>query len=263
MPLYDGTSEQYYSQQPIPLTQFRNSPVLSPHYAELLHHHEHDQRMRATMVNSGTKRDDAVSKSDEFMMYQFKVRRCPTGRGHHDWTDCHFLHPGEKARRRDPRKFVYSGKPCANFKKQGQCENGDKCHFAHGVFETWLHPDKYKTQMCRDGRNCDRKVCFFAHSKEEMREGDNVVIQDMSILVSPKSVFFEHQSPSSSPPMSPTSEITQGIESLRLGTDQSIALSVVGRGHNHSFIRFEPEPIAATETVQEPFIIDWIVELVK
>ncbi|KAF2283250.1 hypothetical protein GH714_043602 [Hevea brasiliensis] len=39
--------------------------------------------------------------SDHFRMYEFKVRRCNRSRSH-DWTDCPFAHPGEKARRRDP-----------------------------------------------------------------------------------------------------------------------------------------------------------------
>lgn len=41
--------------------------------------------------------------SDEFRMYEFKVRRCVRTRTH-DWTDCPFAHPGEKARRRDPHR---------------------------------------------------------------------------------------------------------------------------------------------------------------
>jgi len=32
-----------------------------------------------------------------------------------------------------------------------------------------LHPDRYRTQMCRDGTACPRKVCFFAHNAQEMR----------------------------------------------------------------------------------------------
>ncbi|KAJ3671066.1 hypothetical protein LUZ60_008492 [Juncus effusus] len=143
-----------------------------------------------------------VYSSDEFKMYQFKVRRCPFGRGNHDWTDCPFLHPGEKARRRDPKRYVYSSKPCTEFRKHGQCENGDTCQFAHGVFESWLHPEKYKTQLCRDGLACGRKVCFFAHFPGELR-GDNCVV-----VSSPKSVF--------SPPESPLMEMRAKMAGLKL-----------------------------------------------
>jgi len=40
---------------------------------------------------------------------------------------------------------------------------GDACPHAHGVFETWLHPSRYRTQPCRAGAACDRAICFFAH----------------------------------------------------------------------------------------------------
>jgi Zinc finger C-x8-C-x5-C-x3-H type (and similar) len=109
---------------------------------------------------------DAYS-CDEFRMYEFKIRRCARGRSH-DWTECPFAHPGEKARRRDPRKYHYSGTACPDFRK-GQCKRGDSCEFAHGVFECWLHPARYRTQPCKDGTACRRRVCFFAHTPEQLR----------------------------------------------------------------------------------------------
>ncbi|KAL6607711.1 hypothetical protein ACP70R_040774 [Stipagrostis hirtigluma subsp. patula] len=104
---------------------------------------------------------------DEFRMYEFKVRRCARGRSH-DWTDCPFAHPGEKARRRDPRRYHYSGTACPDFRKGG-CKRGDACEFAHGVFECWLHPARYRTQPCKDGTACRRRVCFFAHTPDQLR----------------------------------------------------------------------------------------------
>nr|GMC63517.1 zinc finger CCCH domain-containing protein 20-like [Ipomoea batatas] len=109
---------------------------------------------------------DAYS-CDQFRMYEFKVRKCARGRSH-DWTECPFAHPGEKARRRDPRACHYSGTACPDFRK-GNCRKGDACEFAHGVFECWLHPARYRTQPCKDGLNCKRRVCFFAHSPEQLR----------------------------------------------------------------------------------------------
>ncbi|KAH0467639.1 hypothetical protein IEQ34_002672 [Dendrobium chrysotoxum] len=109
---------------------------------------------------------DAYS-CDEFRIYEFKVRRCARGRSH-DWTECPYAHPGEKARRRDPRKFHYSGVACPDFRK-GSCKRGDACEFAHGVFECWLHPARYRTQPCKDGTACRRRVCFFAHTPEQLR----------------------------------------------------------------------------------------------
>ncbi|KAK1311701.1 Zinc finger CCCH domain-containing protein 20 [Acorus calamus] len=109
---------------------------------------------------------DAYS-SDEFRMYEFKVSRCARGRSH-DWTECPYAHPGEKAKRRDPRRFHYSGTACPDFRK-GSCKRGDSCEFAHGVFECWLHPARYRTQPCKDGTACRRRVCFFAHTPEQLR----------------------------------------------------------------------------------------------
>lgn len=110
--------------------------------------------------------DDPYS-SDHFRMYEFKVRRCTRSRSH-DWTDCPFAHPGEKARRRDPRRHHYSGTVCPDYRRGG-CSRGDSCEFAHGVFECWLHPARYRTEACKDGKNCKRKVCFFAHSPRQLR----------------------------------------------------------------------------------------------
>eukprot|EP00250_Pteridium_aquilinum_P011293 c19971_g1_i1 orf=930-3260(-) len=104
---------------------------------------------------------------DEFRMYEFKVRRCMRGRSH-DWTECPFAHPGEKARRRDPRRFHYSGTACPDFRR-GTCRRGDSCELSHGVFECWLHPARYRTQLCKDSKSCKRRVCFFAHSPAQLR----------------------------------------------------------------------------------------------
>ncbi|KFM26308.1 Zinc finger CCCH domain-containing protein 33 [Auxenochlorella protothecoides] len=107
--------------------------------------------------------------TDEFRMYQFKIDMCPRLAEVHDWTDCPYGHPDEKARRRDPRRYCYQGVPCPDFRK-GSCKRGDACSFSHGVFECWLHPTMYRTQLCKEGARCARAICFFAHSMEELRE---------------------------------------------------------------------------------------------
>jgi hypothetical protein len=53
--------------------------------------------------------------------------------------------------------------------QEGNCAFGDHCPYAHNVFEYWLHPTRYRTQLCNDGSNCRRKICFFAHSLDELR----------------------------------------------------------------------------------------------
>nr|XP_043629585.1 zinc finger CCCH domain-containing protein 29-like [Erigeron canadensis] len=157
--------------------------------------------------------------SDEFRMYTFKVKLCSRAYTH-DWTECPFVHPGENARRRDLKKYNYTCVPCPEFRK-GSCANGDSCEYAHGVFESWLHPAQYKTRLCKDETGCARKVCFFAHKVEELRP---LYALTGSAIPSPKSELVNEtglmspgtgsgmgsiQSPSlmgrsSTPPMSPT-----------------------------------------------------------
>ncbi|RWW30021.1 hypothetical protein GW17_00005422 [Ensete ventricosum] len=105
---------------------------------------------------------------DDFLMYEFKVKRCAKAYPH-QWMTCPFAHRGEKARRRDPRRFPNHGIPCPEFRQTGACRRGQKCEFAHGVFEFWLHPTRYRTRMCISGPACRRKICFFAHTVDELR----------------------------------------------------------------------------------------------
>lgn len=110
---------------------------------------------------------NGIYGTDEFRMYTFKVKPCSRAYSH-DWTECPFVHPGENARRRDPRKYHYSCVPCPEFRK-GTCSKGDTCEYAHGIFECWLHPAQYRTRLCKDETSCSRRVCFFAHKPEELR----------------------------------------------------------------------------------------------
>ncbi|KAL0394138.1 UNVERIFIED_CONTAM: Zinc finger CCCH domain-containing protein 20 [Sesamum latifolium] len=167
---------------------------------------------------------DAFS-CDNFRMFEFKVKKCARARSH-DWTECPFAHPGEKARRRDPRKYHYSGNACPDFRK-ASCKRGDACEYAHGVFECWLHPARYRTQPCKDGTHCRRRVCFFAHTPEQLRvlpyspEASPGRTHDsfMSIGSSPKSTLYSPPlSPTTgSPPLSPGGSISLGrlTESMR------------------------------------------------
>ncbi|WCJ29549.1 Zinc finger CCCH domain-containing protein 20 [Euphorbia peplus] len=181
---------------------------------------------------------------DHFRMYEFKVRRCARGRSH-DWTECPYAHPGEKARRRDPRKYHYSGTACPEFRKGG-CKKGDACEFSHGVFECWLHPARYRTQPCKDGPACRRRVCFFAHTPDQLRVlpqqsprngsgsgefefGSPLRYHFESYMSSPTSILMSPpmSPPSDSPPISPgsplcgyfnsVSEIAASMRGLKLG----------------------------------------------
>ncbi|CAA0833365.1 Zinc finger CCCH domain-containing protein 30 [Striga hermonthica] len=156
---------------------------------------------------------NSIFSTDEFRMFSFKVRPCSRAYSH-DWTECPFVHPGENARRRDPRKFHYSCVPCPDFRK-GACRRGDMCEYAHGVFECWLHPAQYRTRLCKDGTSCARQVCFFAHTQEELRP---LYVSTGSGLPSPRSsasapTFMDMASALSMFPSSPTSH---NLQSSRL-----------------------------------------------
>ncbi|XAR67082.1 hypothetical protein NMG60_11013512 [Bertholletia excelsa] len=166
-------------------------------------------RRKDAVFDAGEESDYPVHdySCDNFMMFEFKVRNCTRGRSH-DWTECPYAHPGEKARRRDPRRYHYSGTACPEFRK-GNCKKGELCEFSHGVFECWLHPARYRTQPCKEGLNCRRRVCFFAHSPEELRilsprttgPGET---SGLSFGSSPESI----SPPAESPPMSPMTAST-------------------------------------------------------
>lgn len=112
--------------------------------------------------------DPDLFKTDEFRIYCYKVLPCPK-KSFHNWTLCPFAHQGEKSKRRDPRKHNYLAIPCPEAKQNIECPRGEQCPYAHNVFEFWLHPSRYRTQMCQKGAKCRRDVCFFAHKEEELR----------------------------------------------------------------------------------------------
>ncbi|KAH7668585.1 CCCH zinc finger domain-containing protein [Dioscorea alata] len=119
-------------------------------------------------MNSGNTMVTVGHELDEFLMYDYKIQQCSRSRSH-DWISCPFTHKDEKAKRRDPRKVPYAGIACPDFKLHNQCPRGQNCQYAHGVFELWLHPSRYRTRLCEDGVLCLRRICFFAHSKKQLR----------------------------------------------------------------------------------------------
>ena len=104
----------------------------------------------------------------DFLMTTYKVQMC--GRAdNHDWARCPYAHEKEKARRRDPRRFAYASAPCPDAMPGGVCPRADACGYTHNVQEYWLHPSRFKTQMCKNGAQCTRPLCFFAHRAHELR----------------------------------------------------------------------------------------------
>ncbi|GLT64941.1 hypothetical protein SLA2020_374020 [Shorea laevis] len=182
-----------------------NSPFYLPEALAALQRYlpSNDRDVDSDSEFSGMENPDSpvdAYSCDHFRMYEFKIRKCARGRSH-DWTECPYAHPGEKARRRDPRKYHYSGTACPDFRK-GNCRKGDSCEFAHGVFECWLHPARYRTQPCKDGSGCRRRVCFFAHSPDQLRIVNSADSYDGSPS-STKTLPFWSSPGSVSPPLSP------------------------------------------------------------
>lgn len=114
--------------------------------------------------------DDPKFQSDDFKIYEWKVTLC-TNTEAHDTGKCPFAHPGEKGTRRDVRVYKYSPEACpATQQKNGKCPRGMDCPLSHTVFERWLHPQRFRTQLCTNGADCPRKsTCFFAHSEKQLR----------------------------------------------------------------------------------------------
>jgi hypothetical protein len=153
-----------------------------------------------------------ASMSEEFWVYVYKVRRCPQPCSH-DWTACPYAHKGERARRRDPRRFHYVAVSCPDYRAQAQaqlaagggqplpsCGRGLRCRYAHGVFELWLHPSRFRTRMCEAGPLCPRPICFFAHFAAELRGDDHITAAAVPLPRAPPRILQRASSP---PPTSP------------------------------------------------------------
>ncbi|KAL9164953.1 hypothetical protein ABFS82_06G138900 [Erythranthe guttata] len=151
--------------------------------------------------------NNGVYGSDEFRMYSFKVKPCTMGYSH-DWKECPFVHPGENARRRDPSTHNYTCVPCPDYRR-GICVRGNACEYGHGIFECWLHPAVYKTRLCKEETCCTRKVCFFAHSLDELRPLNDSTGSAMTSGQSIPVNSLELTSPSPQAMMSPLSATSQ------------------------------------------------------
>ncbi|KIY99041.1 Zinc finger CCCH domain-containing protein 50 [Monoraphidium neglectum] len=102
----------------------------------------------------------------DFMMNVYKLKTCPRSSSH-DWRTCPYAHMGENAARRDHAKHLSVS--CPDSKAKRVCPRGASCPFAHSMPEYFLHPSRYRTQLCNDGNKCSRPICFFAHDAGELR----------------------------------------------------------------------------------------------
>eukprot|EP00878_Enallax_costatus_P000346 GHUV01000430.1.p1 GENE.GHUV01000430.1~~GHUV01000430.1.p1 ORF type:complete len:463 (+),score=169.54 GHUV01000430.1:217-1605(+) len=107
---------------------------------------------------------------DIFLQYTYKVMPCDKNY-RHDYATCPFSHLGESSERRHPSAYLpfMCGSTQHSTDLKEKCPFGTACKYAHGHFELWLHPGRFRTKMCSLGENCKRPVCFFAHSEQELR----------------------------------------------------------------------------------------------
>lgn len=84
----------------------------------------------------------------------------------HDWTECPFAHPGEKATRRDPRLFTYVGIDCPHIK--GEVGLLWSCGYGYGLL---CSPTSVHGETCvRLLTTCSNAGCI--HQGEERNEND-------------------------------------------------------------------------------------------
>jgi hypothetical protein len=205
---------------------------------------------------------------DEFMMHEFKVRRCARARSH-DWTACPYAHPGEAARRRDPRRVAYAGEPCPDFRRRpgaatAACPRGAACPLAHGTFELWLHPSRYRTRPCRAGAACRRRVCFFAHAAAELRAAANPKdgCSPLSLSLSPKSTL--QAALWESPPVSPV-EGRRWVDEPSEDADADAEmeeLMLAMRELSFRKAQASPAPVLPAVTEDDGPDLGWVSELV-
>jgi len=54
----------------------------------------------------------------------------------HDWAQCPFAHPKDRARRRPPA-LTHMHQPCPDKMQGGECPRGGGCPYTHSVAEYW------------------------------------------------------------------------------------------------------------------------------
>lgn len=184
----------------------------------------------------------SLNLDDEFWMYEFKIVPCSKTYSH-KWTLCPCAHDGETAKRRCPRLFNYKPTLCPLIKAKKFCPLGDACGYAHNVFEHWLHPSRYKTRLCSFGPNCNRPICFFAHSANELRSA----AADLE-----ESVSLEHETLSSM--LWSRDQAMPGGNQVPalIGPYQQIVSAVMPQQHSNVFSVCHPVPGMHSTNMSSP-----------
>jgi hypothetical protein len=137
------------------------------------------------------------------------------------------VHPGENARRRDPRRYSYSCMPCSEFHKGGSCRKGDGCEYVHGV---------YRTRLCKDKVGCACRICFFCYRRDEL------------LAVNP-SIF----SVGMMQPVSPRSSPPNGMDNMGMLNSGAWPSSPASRLKTAQELNFDLEMLALDQYQQKLF----------
>lgn len=100
-------------------------------------------------------------------------------------------------RRRNPKVFSYLSVPCKfafdlsqrKYTRPDKCPQGDNCRFAHTKYESYYHPQFYKTQLCcyyATSGVCKRgTLCAYVHDgKETASQTQECSLEMVSALMS-------------------------------------------------------------------------------
>jgi len=146
------------------------------------------------------------------------------------------------------------------------CPRGLACPFAHGTFELWLHPSRYRTRPCRAGAACRRRVCFFAHTAAELRAagaGTKDECSPLSLSLSPKSTLAPLWE---SPPVSPVEGQRRWVDAIEEPSSDADAemkeLVLAMRELSFRKAQASSAPVLPAVTEEDGPDLGWVSELV-
>jgi hypothetical protein len=53
------------------------------------------------------------------------------------------------------------------------------------LLQYWMHPSRFRAQLCSFGKDCNRRICFFAHTQEQLRIPSEPVVADALAIRAP------------------------------------------------------------------------------
>ncbi|GAA0162112.1 hypothetical protein LIER_18279 [Lithospermum erythrorhizon] len=110
--------------------------------------------------------DPMMIDYNETMMNVYKIKRCPNEEPH-DLARCLYTHIGDIYRR--DHSLYYPEYCTSKLNHNSVCIMGDRCRFAHGPYEYFYHPGRYRTEYCNFGVDCNTIGCPFVHNSSQFR----------------------------------------------------------------------------------------------